>query len=81
MPDESIPVWAQEIRERVVRIETKLDNYTDIREAAADARRLGESNCKEIAEIKGLLSWLWRACAGAIIGGIVAAYMGLRGGS
>lgn len=79
MTDEPIPVWAQEIRERVVRIETKLDNWAGIREAVATAQRMSESNCKEIAEIKGTLSWLWRAIAGAIIGGVIATYIQMRG--
>ncbi len=65
--DDLIPSWAQEIRERVVRIETKLDAYNGVREAAFTAKNLSETNNEAIKELKDDRKWLWRTTAGALI--------------
>lgn len=79
--EEHIPVWAQEIRERMVRIETKLDQYNGIREAAYGAKNTAEGCADDIKEIKASLTWSWRTIAGAIVTGLVAVYMQLKGGN
>lgn len=71
-----------DIRERLVRVETKLDNNNDLRDRLSavedkaietDAR--AKSNTHQIAEIKSNLTWLWRTVAGAIIAVIIGAIM------
>lgn len=74
-----VPEWAQEVRERVVRIETKLDTYNGIREAAYAAKAMGESNERTICKLQEGLTWFWRAIGTAIIGGLVGAYIRVRG--
>jgi hypothetical protein len=77
--EENIPNWAQDMKERLVRLETKLDQYNSIREAAYNAKNLSETNSTDIAEIKGNLTWLWRTIAMSIIAGITGLYFKLKG--
>lgn len=69
-----------DIRERLVRVETKLDNNNDLRDRVSavedkaietDAR--AKSNTLQITEIKSNQTWLWRTVAGAIIAAIIGA--------
>jgi len=64
---EPVPAWAQDIRERVVRIETKLDQYNGIREAAYAALEQAEDNTEAIRELKDDRKWLWRTVIGAML--------------
>lgn len=75
------PVWAMDLRERMARVEQKLDQYNDIREAAYAAKNQADNCANDIGEIKGSLTWLWRTIAGAIIGVVTAAVVTLRGGN
>lgn len=70
----------QDIRERVVRVETKLDNFNGLREKADKVEaKLGEvearakSNTHRIDKIESNQTWLWRTIAGAIIAAVVGA--------
>ena len=63
-----------DIRERLVRVETKLDNHNGIRERvdavedkaiANDSR--GKSNTHRIDKLEENNTWLWRTIAGALI--------------
>ncbi|HIG0361858.1 TPA: hemolysin XhlA family protein [Clostridium sporogenes] len=63
----------QEILERIVRIETKIDGYNSTREKADMAYTKAIENEKDIAEMKDNQKWLWRTIAGAIILGILSA--------
>ncbi|KAJ51107.1 hypothetical protein BD780_000229 [Clostridium tetanomorphum] len=62
----------QEILERIVRIETKIDSYNSTKEKADMAYIKACQNEKDIAEIEDNLKWLWRTIAGAIILGIIS---------
>lgn len=62
----------QEILERIVRIETKIDGYNSTREKADIAYNKACQNEKYIAEMKDNQKWLWRTIAGAIILGILS---------
>lgn len=71
----------QEIRERIVRIETKLDNYNDLRATAEKAYALSTQNTTNIKRIEDNLTWLWRTVVGSIITGTIAAIFAfLKGG-
>jgi len=63
-----------DIRERLVRVETKLDNHNGIRERldAAEDKAIenesrSKSNCHRIDKLEANLTWLWRTIAGAVI--------------
>lgn len=67
--EQGIPPWAQEIRERVVRIETKLDQYNAVREAAYKAKEMAEDALEGVRELRAERNrFVW-----AIIGTWIAA--------
>ncbi len=66
MKDELI----QDVVERLVRIETKLDNYEVLREKTEDAKEkadyafsIAKNNEEDIKEIKENQKWSWRTIA------------------
>lgn len=68
-----------DIRERLVRVETKLDAQNDLRKEveetktkATETEARSKSNCHRIDRIEANLTWLWRSLAGAIIAAAVA---------
>lgn len=63
--------FEREVLERLTKIETKLDDYTSIREKTEEAYSLSKENDKEIEEIKEKIKWITRTIAGAIISGII----------
>ncbi|MBB6214946.1 hypothetical protein HNQ80_001031 [Anaerosolibacter carboniphilus] len=63
----------QQILERLVRLETKIDGYNSVREKLEQTHSTAIQNEKDIAEIKDNQKWLWRTIAGAIIVGLIAA--------
>lgn len=62
-----------EIKDKVTRVETKLDTYNDYNKKTDSAYNMACGNSKDIEEIKDSLIWLWRTIAGAIIIGAVGA--------
>ena len=74
------PNLLMDIRERLVRVETKLDNHNGIRERvdAVEDRVIenegkGKSNTHRVDKLEENNTWLWRTVAGAIIIAAVAA--------
>jgi len=74
-----------EIRERLVRVETKLDNHNGIRERldivedkAIENESRSKSNCHRIDKLEENNTWLWRTVVGAIICAAVAAIAVLK---
>jgi hypothetical protein len=74
------PDILMEIRERLVRVEVKLDNHNGIRERvdsvedrAIENDAMGKSNCKRIDKLEENNTWLWRTIVGAIIVAAVGA--------
>ncbi|WP_028988016.1 hemolysin XhlA family protein [Thermicanus aegyptius] len=70
----------QEIRERIVRIETKLDTMTDVKltaekakSTADEALQSAKSAHHRIDDVADNQKWLWRTVAGALITGAIAA--------
>lgn len=57
-----------EVRERVVRIETKLDKYNKVRETAYKAKEEAEKNREEICELKETQKWVARTGVASILG-------------
>ncbi|BBI31464.1 hemolysin XhlA family protein [Cohnella abietis] len=76
-----------DIRERVVRLETKIDAMTDVRDtaeaardAAIEALQMAKSAHKQVDEIADNQRWLWRTVVGAILAAVIAAVVKLQGG-
>ncbi|MFP3391029.1 hemolysin XhlA family protein [uncultured Brevibacillus sp.] len=70
-----------DIRERVVRVETKIDSMTDVqtiaekaKDTANEALQYGKSAHKRLDEIKDNQKWLWRTVIGAVITGAIALF-------
>lgn len=64
--------FEKEILERLIRIETKLDDYDSTKTKVEEARNKAYSNERRINEIEDKLKWLSRTIAGACITGILA---------
>ena len=63
--------FEREVLERLTKIETKLDDYTNIREKTEEAYSLSKENEKDINDINDKIKWLSRTIAGAIITGVI----------
>ena len=63
--------FEKEVLERLTKIETKLDDYGNMREKTEEAFTLSRENEKDIADINDKIKWLSRTIAGAIIAGII----------
>ncbi|TGE35859.1 hemolysin XhlA [Desulfosporosinus fructosivorans] len=69
-----------DIRERLVRVETKLDNQNDLRdrtcnveEKATETEARSKSNTHRIDKLEAANTWLWRTVAGSMIVAAVGA--------
>jgi hypothetical protein len=56
-----------EIRDKVIRIETKIEDYGNVREKLDKAYGMSYSNKEDIAEMKDGQRWLWRTTIGGFI--------------
>lgn len=68
----------KEIREilgRVITIETKIDNYNEMREKVDIAYNQSCNNKEDIKELKENNKWLWRTVAGALIISFIGAFL------
>lgn len=65
--------FEREVLERLTKIETKLDDYTNFRNKTEEAYSLSKENEKKIEEIKDKMKWLSRT----VIGGIIAGAIGI----
>lgn len=63
--------FEREVLERLAKIETKLDDYGNMREKTEEAHSLSKRNEKEIEEINEKIKWLSRTITGALITGII----------
>jgi len=61
-----------EIRDKVIRIETKIEDYGNIRDKLDKAYGMSCNNREDITEMKDSQKWLWRTVGGSIIAGIIA---------
>lgn len=63
-----------EIRERLVRIETILEeqDYKAVGKTADDALAMAKNNAEDIAKLQNILSWVIRAIIGAVISAVMA---------
>ncbi|CRF29015.1 Haemolysin XhlA [Mycobacterium tuberculosis] len=75
-----------DIRERLVRVETKIDDMRDVRETAETAEKTAnealqsaKSAHHRLDEVNDNQKWLWRTVLGAVIAGVVSFFMKLKG--
>ena len=64
--------FEREVIERLVKIETKLDEYKETKDRANDAYTKAMENEEKIKEIQDKIKWLTRTIAAAIISGGIA---------
>lgn len=60
-----------EVLTRLTKIETKLDDYNNMKQKTDDAFTRSKENEKEIEEIKDKIKWISRTIIGAILTGII----------
>lgn len=72
---EDIQTVLIEIRERLVRVETKIDDYTGLRDKADKAYLISSNTKDRVDKIEDNQKWLWRSFAGAIIVAFVTAFI------
>ena len=60
-----------EVLTRLTKIETKLDDYNNMKIKTEDAFNLSKENEKEITELQEKMKWISRAVIGAVLTGIV----------
>lgn len=63
--------FEREVLERLTKIETKLDDYTNIRNKTEEAYTLSKENKNDINDINDKIKWLSRTIVGAIITGVI----------
>ena len=61
-----------EVIERLVKIETKLDDYNNVKTKTEEANSKAISNEKRIEELEDKIKWISRTTVGAIIAGLIA---------
>jgi len=71
VPSMEKEIW-QEILERIVRIETKIDGYNSLREKLDTTSQITHSNKEDILELKDSQKWLSRTVVGAVIVSIIS---------
>lgn len=64
--------FEKEILERLIRIETKLDDYDSTKTKVEEARSKAYSNERRINEIEDKQKWLERTVVGTVITGVIA---------
>jgi uncharacterized protein (DUF2252 family) len=72
------PNIEREILDRLVRLETKLDDYNGLRGKLDDTHTMVVNHDDDIKEMKDSQRWLWRAVVGAIIGSAIAYFIKWR---
>ena len=60
-----------EVIERLVKIETKLDDYNNVKTKTESASAKADSNEKRITELEDKIKWISRLSIGAIITGSI----------
>lgn len=63
--------FEREVLDRLTKIETKIDDYKEIKKDTATALVTSKENEKEILEIQDKIKWISRTITGAILTGIV----------
>lgn len=62
-----VPPWAVEMKERLARLETKIDRYNNVRDTAYEAKQKALENERDIQQLQADRQWLYRLVIGALI--------------
>jgi hypothetical protein len=65
-----------EIRDRVIRVETKIEGYNGLREKVDKAYNLSANNKEDVDDMKDNQKWLWRTTLGGILAAVIAFIFG-----
>ena len=60
-----------EVLTRLTKIETKLDDYGNMKNKTDEAFNLSKVNTREISELQEKIKWISRAVVGAILTGLI----------
>lgn len=63
--------FQREVLDRLIKIETKMDNFSETAKKAEAAYNTSLRNAEDIKEIKERNKWLWRTAVGAVITGVI----------
>lgn len=66
-----VPPWAIEVKERLARLETKIDRYNDVRDTAYEAKQKSIENARDIEQLQSDWQWLYRLVISAIITALI----------
>ena len=77
--NENIQEILNDIRERLVRVETKIDDIQNLRDKVNTSYNLASNVMDRIQKLEENQKWVWRSFAGAIITSIVAWFMKFKG--
>ncbi len=61
-----------EVLTRLAVIESKIDDYKNLKQKSEDAYNIAKKNEELIIEIKDRNKWLWRTAVGSIITGLIS---------
>ena len=61
-----------EVLTRLAVIESKIDDYKNIKEKSEEAYNIAKKNEELILEMKDRNKWLWRTAIGSIITGLIS---------
>lgn len=63
--------FEREVLDRLTTIETKIDDYNNIKEKCEDAYVKSKANEKDINEINDKIKWITRTIGATIIAGVI----------
>lgn len=69
--EKNLESFESEVLTRLARLETKLDDYSHMRDKAENAYSLSKENEKEISDLQDKIKWITRTIIGAIITGLI----------
>lgn len=67
-----------DIRERLVRVETKIDDIQGLRDKVENTSHMAKTTSDKVEALVDNQKWIWRSFAGAIIVSIATWLMGLK---
>ena len=68
--EKGFETFEAEVLSRLTKIETKLDDYTSIKQKTEEAYNKSKVNAKDIEEINDKIKWLSRTIVATLISGI-----------
>ena len=64
--------FEMEVLARLTKIETKLDDYSKLRDKTEEAYNLSKENERDVQEMQDKIKWISRTTIGAVITGLIS---------